>query len=119
MVMQQHQIPSMLLLKSPKPGKVSGDAGAVLPPSMRDDRRLRYLPVLDNGQQDLLSNLPLYFNRKLFAVDTTKILLLDTNYKAIQGYTVQLDTSRKKLSIDYVWKENTVYKLLLQKEAIC
>ena len=103
--------------QSPKPVKTSSDAGAALPPSMRDDRRLRYLPVLDNGQQDLMENLPLFFNRKLFAVDTTKIQLLDTNFRAINGYTVQLDTSRKKLTISYPWKENTVYKLLLQKEA--
>ncbi len=103
--------------QSPKPVKTSSDAGAALPPSLRDDRRLRYLPVLDNGQQDLLENLPLFFNRKLFAVDTTKIQLLDTNFRAINGYTVQLDTSRKKLTIGYPWKENTVYKLLLQKEA--
>jgi uncharacterized protein (DUF2141 family) len=103
--------------QSPKPTKSSGDAGAVLPPSLRDDRRLRYLPVLDNGQQDLMSNLPLFFNRKLFAVDTTKIQLTDTNYRAVNGYTIQLDTSRKKLIINYPWKENTVYKLVLQKEA--
>jgi len=103
--------------QSPKPLRTSSDAGAALPPSMRDDRRLRYLPVLDNGQQDLLENLPLFFNRKLFAVDTTKIQLLDTNFRAINGYTIQLDTSRKKLTISYPWKENTVYKLLLQKEA--
>lgn len=103
--------------QSPKPVKTSSDAGAALPPSMRDDKRLRYLPVLDNGQQDLLENLPLFFNRKLFAVDTTKIQLLDTNFRAINGYTIQLDTSRKKLTIAYPWKENTVYKLLLQKEA--
>lgn len=104
-------------IQSPKPVKTSNNAGATLPPSLRDDRRLRYLPVLDNGKQDLLENLPLFFNRKLFAVDTTKIQLLDTNYRTINGYTVQLDTSRKKLIIDYPWKENTVYKLLLQKEA--
>lgn len=104
--------------QSPKPAKTSGDAGAALPPSMRDDRRLRYLPLLDNGQQDLMSNLPLFFNRKLFAVDTTKIQLLDTNYRAINGFRVQLDTSRKKIIIDYPWKENTVYKLILQKEAL-
>ncbi len=105
-------------IQSPKPEKTSSNAGAALLPSMRDDRRLRYIPILDNGQQDLMSNLPLLFNRKLFSVDTTKIHLLDTNYRAITGYAVQLDTSRKKLIIGYAWKENTVYKLILQKEAL-
>ncbi|TDO26419.1 Ig-like domain-containing protein [Sediminibacterium goheungense] len=105
-------------IESPKPAKTATDAGAALPPSLKDDRRLRYLPVFDNGQQDLMSDLPLYFNRKLFAVDTTKIALLDSNFKAIQGYKVNLDSTRKKLIIDYPWKENMVYKLIMQKEAL-
>lgn len=104
--------------ESPKPTKTSGDPGAVLPPSLRDDRRLRYLPVFDNGMQDLMSNLPLYFNRKIFSADTTRIQLLDTNYRSVNGYTITIDSSRKKLTIDYPWKENMVYKLILQKEAI-
>lgn len=103
-------------IQSPKPTKSSGD-GAALPANIRDDRRLRYIPDLDNGQQDLLSGLPLYFNRKLFSVDTTKIQLTDSNFVAIKGYTVQLDSTRKKLVIDYPWKENNVYKLVIQKEA--
>lgn len=104
-------------IQSPKAVKGSSNASAALPPSLRDDKRLRYLPVLDNGQQDLMSNFPLFFNRKLFSVDTTKMQLSDTNYKAITSYAVQLDTSRRKIIIDYSWKENTVYKLILQKEA--
>lgn len=104
-------------VQSPREVKGAGDAGAALPPSLRDDKRLRYLPVFDNGQQDLLSNLPLIFNRKLFAVDTTKIQLFDSNYVAVKGYAIQLDSFRRKLTIEYAWKENMVYKLLLQKEA--
>ncbi len=102
-------------IQSPKNIKSSNDASAVLPIAMRDDKRLRYLAALDNGQQDLTSDLPLLFNRKLFSVDTTKIHLTDSNYTSIKGYTIQLDTSRKKLIVDYPWKENTVYKLLLEK----
>ena len=104
-------------IQSPRLAKAPGDASAVLPVSLRDDRRLRYLTVLDNGQLDLTGNLPLFFNRKVFSVDTAKIQLLDTNYRVINGYKVQLDTSRKKITIDYPWKENFVYKLIFQKEA--
>lgn len=104
-------------IQSPREVKGAGDAGAALPPSLRDDKRLRYLPVFDNGQQDLLSNLPLIFNRKLFAVDTTKIQLFDSNYVAVNGYAIQLDSFRRKLTFEYAWKENTAYKLILQKEA--
>lgn len=104
-------------VQSPREVKRVGDAGASLPPSLRDDKRLRYLPVFDNSLQDLLSNLPLIFNRKLFAVDTTKIQLFDSNYVAIKGYAIQLDSFRRKLTLEYPWKENMVYKLLLQKEA--
>ncbi len=95
----------------------TGTAAKPTAPAGKEDKRLKYIASLDNGQQDLLSSLQLTFNRKLAAADTTKILLCDTNYHPVAGYTVSLDTGRTKISIDYPWKENTAFRLMMAKEA--
>lgn len=84
----------------------------------KEDNHLKFLSSLENGQQDLLSDLQLAFNRKFATVDTTKILLCDTNYHALAGYTVSLDTSKTKISIHYNWKENLPFRVMIAKEAV-
>lgn len=89
-----------------------------LPGTNRDDKRLRYATNFDNGQQDLLSPFILTFNRKIKQFDSTKILLTDSNFVPLKGYTVKRDSTNTKLVISYSWKELTPFRLLLPKEAI-
>jgi hypothetical protein len=93
------------------------DPSSGVPPSLRDDKRLRYLTILDNGMQDLLSDFKMVFNRKVFSLDTGKLRLTDNENVLQKGYTISLDSFRKTMTLRYPWKENTTYKLIIEKDA--
>ncbi len=93
------------------------DPSSGLPTSLREDKRLRYIAILDNGVQDLLSDFKMVFNRKVFSLDTGKVQLTDNDDVLQKGYTIALDSIRKTLTLRYPWKENTTYKLIIQKDA--
>lgn len=94
------------------------ESPAIRLPSATTDRRLRYSPDLDNGQQDLLRDLRLTFLRKLSVFDSTKFALTDTSYRKLPGYSVSLDTTGTRVSVQHSWKENTPYYLLIAKDAV-
>lgn len=87
-------------------------------PTNKDDKRLKYSVGFDNGQQDLLSNLTITFNRKITSFDSSKIILYDTGYNKLSGFSISLDTSKTKLAVQYPWKENVPLRLLLAKDAV-
>jgi len=82
------------------------------------DKRLRYTGNLDNGQQDLLSNMVLTFNRKLAKFDSSKFVLYDTGYHKLNDYSFSLDTSKTKVTLQYKWKEGAPFRLLIAKDAV-
>lgn len=83
------------------------------------DKRLRYTASLESGRQDLLNNtLKLEFNRKLATFDSSKIILTDTFFKPVTGYTVSLDTNKTKVVITSNWKQDMHFRLLVQKDAM-
>jgi hypothetical protein len=83
------------------------------------DKRLRYTANLEGGRQDLLNKvLRLDFNKKLTKFDSSKIILTDTSFKPITGYTVSLDTGKTKVSITSNWKQDMQLRLLIQKDAM-
>ncbi len=84
----------------------------------KDDKRLKYTLSLENGQQDLLSDLVVTFSRKLTLFDTSKMVLYDTNYQKQTGYSFSLDTGKTKMTLKYPWKENIAFRLLISKESI-
>lgn len=84
----------------------------------KEDKRLKYGADFEGGQQDLLSNLNLSFNRKLLSIDSSKIAFCDSNYQPIKGYRIVLDTSKTKISFIYPWKELSSFRIVLPKDAI-
>ncbi len=84
----------------------------------KEDKRLKYGADFEGGQQDLLSNLNLSFNRKLQSVDSSKIAFCDSNYQPIKGYRIVLDTSKTKISFVYPWKELSAFRIVISKDAI-
>ncbi len=84
----------------------------------KEDKRLKYSADFESGQQDLLSNLNLSFNRKLKFIDSSKIAFCDSNYKPIKGYRVLLDTSNTKITFIYPWKELSSFRIVIAKDAI-
>ena len=83
----------------------------------KEDKRLKYQVNLQNGLQDLLQDFEFTFTKPLKEFDSSKIILTDTQYNAIKGYRLALDTSKKKLTIQYPWKPDQYFKLLLLKNA--
>jgi hypothetical protein len=80
------------------------------------EKKLRYANNLTNNKQDLLSNLLLTVNHPLKNVDSKKLILTDTNYKAIPT-NVSLDSTQKIISIQAKWKEGADYRLVVSKDA--
>jgi len=85
----------------------------------KEDNRLRFGLSLEGGLQDLLTpSIDLLFTRKLKIFDSSKIILTDTNYRVLKNYTVKLDTAKTKVSINYNWKADTQFRLIILKDAV-
>lgn len=82
-----------------------------------EDKRLKLSSNLENSEQDILGNLELNLNREIKQFDSARIVLTDTNYKVITGYTWHADTSNKKYTMKFNWPEDLYYYLIIQKEA--
>jgi hypothetical protein len=96
---------------APVTGTATGGGGR------NQDRRLRYINN-EGTSKDVLSPLQLDFNRKLKTFDSVKFILADTNFNRIGNYTVHLDSNRTKVTIQYAWKPDTKYKLIILKDAV-
>lgn len=81
------------------------------------DTRLRYTTNLSESAKDLLIPVELNFNKRLRSFDSNAIVLTDTNFANAVRPQFLLDTSRTKLSIQYPWKENQRWKLVLPAAA--
>lgn len=81
------------------------------------DKRLRYVNA-EGSPKDAFTPLFLDFNRKIKSFDSTKIVLADTGYKRLNNYSVKLDTNATRISIQYSWKLNARYKLIIAKDAV-
>lgn len=80
-------------------------------------KKLNFKTSLEPDQQDLLSDLSLFFDTKITKFDSGKIQLSDTNYLPIAGYTIKQDTALQKFYIHYGWKQDQFFKLILQPDA--
>jgi hypothetical protein len=83
------------------------------------DKRLKYSINLESGRQDILKKeLEIEFSRKIKKFDSTKLLLCDTNFNRLTDYSIQLDSTKKKLIITKAWVEKNQFRLILQKDVV-
>ncbi len=78
--------------------------------------KLKMNTNLDNAQQDLLGKFNFSFDRPLAKFDSSKIVLVDTLYKKIEGYKIvhdSTDTTNSKFVLEYPWKEEQYFKLIV------
>ncbi len=78
---------------------------------------IKFATNLQSGRQDLLDNLVISFAAPLATFDSSKISFTDTNFHAISNYKIVADTSLKNFTLQYPWKENQYFKLIIQKDA--
>ena len=82
-----------------------------------NDKRLRVQTNTATGFLDLLSDYVLSFDQPLKQIDTAKIFFSsDSSFNPISTKQLVLDSTRKKITLHYNWKENTLYHLILDKE---
>lgn len=79
----------------------------------KPSKSLRFTTNINSGQLDLLSNLNFTFELPLRSFDSTKIVLTDTAYKPITGYTFTRDTTNKKITMIYKWPEETPFNIIV------
>jgi len=81
------------------------------------DKRLRIQTNVPTGFLDLLNDFVVTFDPPLKKLDTTKISFFsDSTFIPVTGKQIILDSSRKKLSLRYNWKQSTTYHLVADKE---
>jgi hypothetical protein len=82
-----------------------------------DNNRLRFTSNVVNGaQQDLLQDLVMSFEQPLRTLDSTSLsLTTDSSFQPV-AYSLQLDSSRKILTIKTPWIENKLYNLITAKD---
>jgi hypothetical protein len=81
------------------------------------DKRLRLQTNLESGQLDLLGNFTVSFEQPLKTLDTSLIhFSSDTTFTPIPNYQIITDTSRKKITLQHNWKENTIYNIIVEKD---
>jgi len=81
------------------------------------EKRLRIQTNLSSGQLDLLSNFSINTELPLRDLDTSMIhLSSDSAFIPIKNYQLLIDSTRKKITFQYNWKENTAYHLVLEKD---
>ncbi|MEN9598371.1 MAG: hypothetical protein RL596_682 [Bacteroidota bacterium] len=85
---------------------------------VKDDKKIKYTTSLETGVQDLLSPFEVIFSRKLKKIDTTSIILKDTLYKRVSGYSIDIDSVTHHIRIKYPWKENGFFRLIIDKQAV-
>ena len=87
------------------------------PDAANADKRLRYQNNLVNSQLDLLGNLIFTFEPTLRLFDSSKVhFYTDTTFTPITTHTFEKDSLNKKIQLNYSWKENTLYHLVLEKD---
>ncbi len=102
------------------PGK---EGGEVFTPTTTGKKKkdttttINFHTNLENGEQDLLGNFVLGFAKPLEHFDSSKIILVDTNYHTITNYQLVADTSNENFTLKYPWKEQQYFKLIIQKDA--
>jgi hypothetical protein len=81
------------------------------------EKRLKFEASNNKGKQDLLSKFNLKFETPLKSFDSTKMhFTRDSAHTPVSGYRWVLDTTRKLLTLNYDWKDNTFYNLILEKD---
>jgi hypothetical protein len=69
-------------------------------------------------RQDLLGPAIITFNNPLKEADTTGIYITDTLFNKIAGVRYELDSTSRKLSLNYKWQPETNLRLIIENDAV-
>lgn len=85
---------------------------------VKEEKRLKFSVNLKASQQDLLTPFIMTFEKPLREFDSSKVrFLTDTLFTPIEsGFTWTGDSTQTSWTLNYPWKENTLYHLVFDKE---
>lgn len=86
------------------------------PKAPKKEKKLSYTANLESNQQDLLSDLVFTFSDSLVEFNENKLHFSDTLFNPVQGYTLSGDTTGKIIRLQYPWKEDQAFKIILEKD---
>lgn len=78
---------------------------------------IKFTNTLERGEQDLLSDLIISFSKPIMRFDSSKINLTDSNFRPAVNYAIKADSNFQNFSLQYPWKEDEYFKLVVQKDA--
>ncbi len=82
------------------------------------EKKLKYTGSVTTQNQELQDDLELVFSKPLKKFDPSKIILTDTGYKPISPVQINIDSSRKKISLSVKWQEDMKYRLIINNTAV-
>jgi uncharacterized protein (DUF2141 family) len=82
----------------------------------KEEKRLVVQVSIDQGQFDILNKFTLQFKTPLKYFDTSKIRLTDGEFKDLSNYSFVLDSTKKKITLEYKWPMDTKYYLIAKKD---
>ncbi|MGK2862574.1 MAG: Ig-like domain-containing domain [Chitinophagaceae bacterium] len=81
------------------------------------DKRLKFSTNLSGNQQDLLEPLIMTFENPVKEFDSSTIhFARDTAYVPVTGYTWEMDSTRRKITLTYAWPQNILHHLIMEKD---
>ena len=108
--------PITLSAYAEKQNSTSQPQAGIRPKAGAGDNRLKYQTSIFNGRQDILEKFTFTFETPLKKFDTTKIrFATDSVFTGIKNYSWEKDSAGLKFRLNYPWKENTLYHLLVEK----
>ena len=85
----------------------------------KQEKLLRVTNNLENGELDLLQQLEFTFKQApLKNFDSSQLAFSDEAFRPITAYRIVLDTSGSRLTLEYNWKENTEYHIIVNPSAM-
>jgi hypothetical protein len=79
---------------------------------------LSFTTNLEAQKQDLLGKLELTFNKPIKNFDKSKIIFTEDSSTVVNDYKVEIDSTKKILSIIHPWKEDAKYRLLIDSNFV-
>ena len=79
-------------------------------------KSLTFSNNLEVDKKDLLSELKLVSTTPIKNFDTGKIRLSNEKFEQLNDYTIEIDSTKKIFTFKVPWKENTVHKLIIEKD---
>ncbi len=91
-------------------------AASLIKPKTPAQKKLKYTFSAAGRKQNLKDSLVLEFNNPIKKLDSSKILLTDTNYVAVPAVSFFIDSN--KIIFKTKWAEDFDYRLIVNKDAV-